>query len=72
MTGSEMPVLLDRTNFDPFLKTPKLFTLKISKKHRKGGQNFAILKNAKNVSFETCLIHAKNLPLINQKFWLNM
>ena len=50
----QMPVLSGRTNFDPFLKTWKIFTPKFPMKYSKNGQNFTTLKNTWNVIFETC------------------
>ena len=50
----QMPVLSGRTNFDPFLKTWKFFTLKFPMKYSKNGQNFTTFKNILNFIFETC------------------
>ena len=41
----QMPVLWGRTNFDPFLKTWKIFTPKFPMKYSKNSQNFTTSKN---------------------------
>ena len=49
-----MPVLSDRTNFDSFLTTLKIYASKIPMKYGKKSQNFAISKITTDVLFETC------------------
>ena len=39
-----MPVLSGKTNFDPFLKTSKIFALKSTMKYSKSGYNSTMLK----------------------------
>ena len=56
----QMPVLSDRTDFDPFLKTWKILTPKFPMKYSKNGQNLQHIKILKMWYLRHAEHHAKN------------